>query len=170
MFPLYNPSRDYMQAFAAAKRSAEPQFMDEESRFNALDQVHSLLYDLSEFEDTSTQCNWGLFSDIELATLYNKVPSKRFEIIMTDDPTAEQYAAMVKKYIPNFKAPATCGSKAKADCVCEPDKVKETIQDILSGKIDKTKEMARMAELHGALSLGNPTDNFLGALNVRNAV
>jgi hypothetical protein len=107
MFPLYNPSRDYMQAFAAAKRSAEPQFMDEESRFNALDQVHSLLYDLSEFEDTSTQCNWGLFSDIELATLYNKVPSKRFEIIMTDDPTAEQYAAMVKKYIPNFKAPAT---------------------------------------------------------------
>jgi hypothetical protein len=45
MFPLYNPSIDYMQAFAAAKRSAEPQFMDEESRFNALDQVHSLLYE-----------------------------------------------------------------------------------------------------------------------------
>ena len=143
MFPLYNPSIDYMQAFAAAKRSAEPQFMDEESRFNALDQVHSLLYDLSEFEDTSTQCNWGLFSDIELATLYNKVPSKRFEIIMTDDPTAEQYAAMVKKYIPNFKAPATCGSKAKADCRAAMRRSKAFINKLCNDLDDPYKVLTK---------------------------
>ena len=147
MFPLYNPSIDYMQAFAAAKRSAEPQFMDEESRFNALDQVHSLLYDLSEFEDTSTQCNWGLFSDIELATLYNKAPSKRFEIIMTDDPTAEQYAAMVKKYIPNFKA------KAKADCRAAMRRSKAFINKLCNDLDDPYKVLTKQ-QLAFAKALG----------------
>ena len=38
MFPLYNPSIDYMQAFAAAKRKTNGQFEEPEDREMALEQ------------------------------------------------------------------------------------------------------------------------------------
>lgn len=54
----------------------------------------------------------------------------------------------------------------KADVECDPDKITETVQSILDGKIDKTKEMAEMAEYWGGISLGNPTDRMLENVRV----
>jgi len=120
-----------------------------------------------------------MFIDPQIPQNLNLVQEvlKKTKIVVTDVPGTIQLQAwaagchvVIPRYDWGVEFKKDGSMYTEADCVCEPDKVKETIQDILSGKIDKTKEMARMAELHGALSLGNPTENFLGALNVRNAV
>ena len=113
MFPLYNPRNDYMQAFAAAKRKTNGQCEEPEDCEMALDAVDAMYNALVDLED-SPQCNWGLFSDQELATLYAK--AKQFEIIMTDDPTTQRYETLVRRYLPDFEAPGTFGKQAQAEC------------------------------------------------------
>ena len=63
------------------------------------------------------------------------------------------------------KSKGTQYNVTDADILCEPDQVKQAVEGVLSGKIDKTKEMKEMAEKWGGVSLGNPTDNMLKLLN-----
>lgn len=51
-----------------------------------------------------------------------------------------------------------------ADILCEPDKLIQTIEDVIAGKIDKTKEMQEYAEILGGVSKGWPPENILKEL------
>lgn len=48
-----------------------------------------------------------------------------------------------------------------ADILCEPKDLLKTIEDVISGKIDKKKEMAEAAEQYGGVSYDWPTQNIL---------
>lgn len=100
---------------------------------------------------------------------------RKTKIIVTDCPGTIQlqaWAAGIHLVIPKYdwgivsKERGELMNTTEADVVCEPDKVRETIEDILSGKIDKTKEMREMAEYWGGISLGNPTSKFLEVFDV----
>lgn len=51
-----------------------------------------------------------------------------------------------------------------ADVLCEPDKIRETIEAILEGKIDKRAEMQKAAIEMAGIDLGSPTVNIMREL------
>jgi hypothetical protein len=51
-----------------------------------------------------------------------------------------------------------------ADILVEPKDLLDVIKDVCSGKINKQKEMAEMAEIFGGVSKGWPTENILKEL------
>ena len=154
MFPLYNPSIDYMQAFAAAKRKTNGQFEEPEDRAMALDAVDGVYFALVDTED-APQCNWGLFTDQELAILYAKAP-RNFERILTDDPTNARYEAMVRKVLPKFNAPEFCGKKAASDCRAAVRRSKvfiNKLRDALDGDGELTKQQLLFVEALGCCNV-----------------
>ena len=154
MFPLYNPSIDYMQAFAAAKRKTNGQFEEPEDREMALDAVNGMYFALVDLED-APQCNWGLFTDQELAILYAKAP-RNFERILTDDPTNDRYEAMVRKVLPKFNAPELFGKKAASDCRAAVRRSKVFINNLrnaLDGDGELTKQQLLFVEALGCCNV-----------------
>lgn len=114
-----------------------------------------------------------MFIDPQIPQNLNLVQEvlKKTKIVVTDVPGTIQLQAwaagchvIIPKYDWGVEFKNGGSSYTEADIVCEPDKIKETIEDVLSGKIDKTKEMALMAEKWGGVSLGNPTENMLSCL------
>ena len=154
MFPLYNPRNDYMQAFAAAKRKTNGQFEEPEDREMALDAVDGVYFALVDLED-APQCNWGLFTDQELAILYAKAP-RNFERILTDDPTNDRYEAMVRKVLPKFNALELFGKNDASDCRAAVRRSKvfiNKLRDALDGDGELTNQQLLFVEALGCCNV-----------------
>ena len=98
---------------------------------------------------------------------------RKTKVIISEVPGTAQllgWAAGIPVIVPKYdwlmrdNAGNVLYNTTKADIECDPNEVKQTVEKVLSGEIDKTKEMEEMAEYHGGISLGNPTDNILKVL------
>ena len=100
MFPLYNPSIDYMQAFAAAKgKTKNPALLDAEV----------FLSTVSDLLDDYPDCNLGMFSTMQVAKLWGSFGFQNDDRLRSIMLAAEyedllpEEARALRKVVPGFK-------------------------------------------------------------------
>lgn len=141
MFPLYNPSIDYMQAFAAAKgkikgKTKNPALLDAEVFLSTVSNL------LDDYQD----CNLGMFSTLQVAKIWggfgfqNDDRLKSIMLAADYEDLSSDEARVLRKAVPGFKFEIDDVHENDAQADATLEFLTDTVGALESGSLNKEQK------------------------------